>query len=296
MVEELLLGDNSFIGVSHLSQEKARAEVKEATVENKAMVIEAAVEGGATGFTFSTHESNLELLTYMNTHRRSVLNKLNYYILVPYAQAYVRKGTVEGTPALVKSMFKSMFSIKRSSILDLLQAVTMLKPERLVDLFIEVELAPYLRVLPKENVKAVLLHEVLTELIIAYGLIDVVMRLDEKVKRRLGVSFGLETRNFGHLHQLILKSEYCPEYVMTPINSLGYQMAPSRDAVEGAINDLGEKTDIIAINLLASGALCLDEAVNYVAKYKNKIYAVTSASTKPQRIYDNFRKLSHAVL
>jgi len=53
MVKELLLGDNPFIGVSHLAQERARQELREATLENKVKVVKAAIEGGATGFTFS---------------------------------------------------------------------------------------------------------------------------------------------------------------------------------------------------------------------------------------------------
>jgi len=81
MSKELLLGDNAFIGVSHLSQAHARTESREATLENIVRVIEASVDSGATGFTFSTHPRNLVLLRYLHESRRDLLKKLNYYPL-----------------------------------------------------------------------------------------------------------------------------------------------------------------------------------------------------------------------
>ena len=218
---------------------------------------------------------------------------MNYYILVPYAHSYVRRSNIGGMPGLLSSTLKDVI---RRRPLGLLEAFISFKPERFAGLFIETELAPYLKVLPKERVKAVLLHEVLTELAIAFNLIDLLRFLDSFVEERVGVSFGLETRNFGHLHRYLSKSGYCPKHLMTPINSVGYQMAPNKAAVEEAVENLGEKTRIIAINVLASGTLNLDEAIEYIAKYKDKVYAVASASTKPYRIRENFQKLSQAFL
>ena len=288
-----MLGDNPFIGISHLTQEKAEEEAKEASLQNKAKVFEAAVEGGATGFTFTTCEKNLELLTYLRNNNDDLLNKMNYYILVPYAHSYVRRSNIGGTPALLKSTLKEVLSRRP---LGLLEALMSLKPERFIELFIEAELTPYLKVLPEDRVKAVLLHEVLTELAIAFDLIDLLRSLNSYVEERIGVSFGLETRNFGILHRYMSETGYCPKHLMTPINLVGYQMAPDKEAVEKAVEDLGQKSRIIAINVLASGALNLDKAIEYIAKYKDKVYACTSASTKPHRIRENFQKLSHAFL
>jgi len=293
IVRELLLGDNPFLGISHLTQEKARDEAREATLQNKAKVFEAAVEGGASGFTFTTCESNLELLTYLSSRNTDLLSRMNYYILVPYAQSYVRRSNIGGTPGLLSSTLKDVIGRRP---LGLLEALMSLKPERFAGLFIETELAPYLKVLPKDRVKAVLLHEVLTELAIAFNLIDLLRFLDSYVEERVGVSFGLETRNFGHLHRFLSESGYCPRHLMTPINSVGYQMAPNKEAVEEAVEDLGEKTRIIAVNVLASGTLDLDEAIDYIAEYKDKVYAVATASTKPNRIRDNLQKLSRKFL
>ncbi len=293
MVKELLLGDNAFLGVSHISQEKARAEQREATLENKAKVIEAALEGGATGFTFTTHPSNLELLTFMHNQHREMLGKLNYYILVPHAQMYVRKSNLDGTPSLVSSIFKELAHTRKSSVFDLLSAIVKFEPAKFVELFIEMELAPYHKILPKKNIKAILLHEVFTELIMAHGLFDLAQAVGEEIEERFAPAcFGFETRNFGYLQDCLEKLEYYPQYLMTPFNSLGYQMAPDREAVEKAVEAVKKKSNVIAINLLASGALTLQESIAYAKKHKDSLYAVSCSSSKPQRIHNNFQMLS----
>lgn len=284
MVSELLLGDNPFIGVSHLAQEKAREEKKDSFVENNARVVEAAAEGGATGFTFTAHPANLELLTYLRRHNEPLVESMNYYILVPHAQSYVAKANIEGTPGLIGSTLRS------APIFDLLATALTLKPERAAQLLIRKEIAPYLEILPKEKVRAVLLHEVLTEVVIAFGLTQVIEHLNRWAEG-LGFGFGLETRNFSYLSDCMRKWNLYPAYVMTPVNPLGYQMAANKEAVEAGMKELAGETKTIAINILASGAVDLDQATEYVRKYKDAIFGVTSASTKPTRIRENFLKL-----
>jgi hypothetical protein len=294
MVEELLLGDNPFTGVSHFGQEKAREEAREASLENKAMVFEAALDGGATGFTFCTHESNLKLLTYLSIHRKDLLKAMNYYILLPYVQSYVRLANVGGTPVLLREKLRSMLS-NWSAIPDIVASLASSKPERLAGLLIKTEIAPYLSILPSGKVKAILLHEILTDSIMAFGLTDLLKSLNDYVQKRIGFSFGLHTKNFGCLCMQEFLARGCPEYVMTSINALGYMMAPSKEAVEKAMNRLRGKTKIIAINVLAAGAVDLDTATKYMCRFKSNIWGVTSASTKPDRAYQNFQKLRNSL-
>lgn len=290
MVVEFLLGDNPFIGVSHLSQEKAREERKEASLENRARVIEAAIEGGATGFTFSTHEANLELLNYLRESKPSVLERLNYYILVPYAAGYVRMANITGTPGLVKRILSTVVRRRGlGSTVELLRVAA--KPERAAVLFLESELEPYLRVLPSNRVKAILLHEIATELIVAFRLCEFLKVLGDGVRKVLGVPLGLETRNAGQTMAMLEECGWYPEYLMTPMNPLGYQMAPSKEEAEEAIARLAGKTRVIAVNTLASGAVGLEESIAYLRRFKDVVYAVTSASTKPHRIKRNFELL-----
>jgi len=286
MVREILLGDNPFIGVSHLAQEKARDEqIDLSAIDMKINVIKAAIEGGITGFTFSTHQSNLELLQYMNNNCPETLKKLNYYILVPYAQEHVRQANILGTAGLAKVALRNI--ILRDP-LDFLSSAVKMNFNRLASLFITMEVKPYLRILLRERVKAILLHEVLTELIVAYNLVDLLEELKKHVERVLGVGFGLETRNIGQLKRFLDKNSVYVEYIMTPMNPLSYQMAPSKKDAESSIEDLANRgSKILAINILASGTISPENACEYLRKFKDKIYAVAYGTSKPSRARDN---------
>jgi hypothetical protein len=289
MVVELLLGDNPFIGVSHYSQEKARDERGSASTTRKVEVIKAALEGGATGFTFSTHESNLELLKYVRNNHTGLLDSLNYYILTPYAQGYVRRANVLGMEGLAKTLLGRVIGNDPPYFI---KAVLTLNVGKVANLFVAGEVSPYLEVLPERRVKAILLHEVLTELIIAFDMTRLLREIKEYVESRLGVGFGIETRNASIARDFLMRRDVAVDYLMTPLNPLGYQMAVSREEAEQAIVDLASAgVKIIAINVLASGATTLDDSIEYLRRFRNSLYAVTSASINPERILRNFKEL-----
>jgi hypothetical protein len=286
MVKEILLGDNPFLGVSHLAQEKARIERNEVSrVEAKAEIVKAALEGGVTGFTFSTHSSNLELLKYMGRRHPEVLGKLNYYILIPYAHSYIRKANVIGTIGLAKAIIRDI--VLKHPVDSITSAVT-LNFSKVASLFIGMEANLYLKVLPRERVKAILLHEVLTELIVAYSLVELLEELKGYVERKLKVGFGLETRNIGQLRRFLEENGIQVDYIMTPMNPLGYQMAPSKEEAEEAIRELGDQgVKIITVNILASGAVSLEETCRYLEGYRDRVYAVAYGTVKPHRAKEN---------
>jgi hypothetical protein len=294
MVMEILLGDNPFLGVNHMAHEKARIEQREIkNLEAKAEVIKAALEGGATGFTFSAHRSNLELLEYMDKEQPEILRRLNYYILVPYAQGYVRRANVFGTVGLIKAVIRDVF-LKHPA--EFITSSATFNINGLAGLFIGMEIDPYLKILPRKRIKAILLHEVLTELIIAYELSGLLRELKKYAENKIGVGFGLETRNIGQLKRFIVKNNTQIEYIMTPMNPLGYQMAPSKNEAEEAIQELGGNgSRIIAMNILASGAVTLEETSKYIGKYKDKVYAVAYGTAKPNRARENALLLAKSI-
>ncbi|MEM1510006.1 MAG: hypothetical protein QW096_09105 [Thermofilaceae archaeon] len=285
MIEELLLGDNPFIGISHLAHEKAREAQKELTIERKIEVIEAAVESGATGFTFSTHPANLILLKHVKQKRPDIFEKLNYYILVPYVAGYVREATKTGFPGLIRRV--ALKCISPSTLISIIPPT----PNNFVKLFVEVELKEYMRILPRDNIRAILLHEVLTELVMAFNLARVVTFLNRHFKKQ-GLGFGLETRNIGCAKSFQEEGKLELEYIMTPLNPLGYQMSPNRELAENAIVSLSRQgVKIIGINILASGAITPDDSLKYLRSFRDYIYAVAFGTSSPQRARETSKKL-----
>ena len=86
---------------------------------------------------------------------------------------------------------------------DFATSILTLNVNRPASLFIGMEVKPYLKILPKKRIRAILLHEVLTELIIAYDLAELLRELKKYVEKKLKAGFGLETRNIGQLEKYL---------------------------------------------------------------------------------------------
>ena len=115
--------------------------------------------------------------------------------------------------------------------------------------------------------------------------------LAKAMEKEIDIELGLESRNLEKLVEFMNYNNLSIAYVMTPLNPLNYQVAVFKRSVDELIDSLSMESKIIAINIMASGAIGLDEAIKYLENFKSKIYAVTSATTKPERAYNNFRKL-----
>ncbi|MFH0849144.1 MAG: hypothetical protein V1857_06550 [archaeon] len=293
--KELLLGDNPFIGVSHLTQEAARKESSQATLDNILRVMQAAHKSGATGFTFSTHPRNLEVLTHVRHNNPNLLRELNYFILAPYAQTYVRRSNEEGTPAMAKSILRSV-TARPSAAFELAGALLSRNVAGLVGAFVGSETMPFMRILPENRVSAILLHEVMTDLIVAFQLDGLLRGIGKYVKQKMGIPFGVETRNFGQLCAFLENTSYVPEFIMAPFNALGYQMAPNRLAAENALVRVSECSSVLAMNILASGALSLAEAIEYLSNHNRHLYGIVSATVNPARASQNFLSLKERFL
>ena len=91
----LLVGDNPFLNISHLSQQKARERIENPGDPTFAsQLLRLALENGANGFTFSVCDSNLEIIEKLNL--QGIDGGLGLYPVVPYAYEYVQKATQRG--------------------------------------------------------------------------------------------------------------------------------------------------------------------------------------------------------
>ena len=104
----LLVGDNPFHGISHLSQERSR--VRGASLTNPeyaADLVSLSMENGANGFMFSVSETTLSILEILR--EKEVISRLDLYAIVPYAYEYVRFASqMGGIPLLAKRLVKEI--------------------------------------------------------------------------------------------------------------------------------------------------------------------------------------------
>lgn len=259
----LLVGDNPFHGVSHLSQGRARERNQEiADPEYCAKLINLALENGADGFMFSISETTLAILKILN--RNGEMPRL--YAIAPAASDYVRLASRMGTPGLAIYLARQIaLSGNFRAIGNGVKGAIIQDPMSLMKAYIFYELfrikAATSRSLPPY---CFLLHELVTEMALALNLEWLVkgyikFLLDLKIKP------GFETRNSPMLISKLRRwgVDLKQIVIVAPYNKIGFQMNPSQGECEKALLNAPD-TETIAMSVLASGYIKPSDAMEYI--------------------------------
>jgi hypothetical protein len=286
----LLVGDNPFHGISHLSQERSRLRGNAiAQDEYDANLIMTSINYGAEGFMFSVSEKTLSILKIIR--ERKEIGRLKLYALVPYAYEYVRLATqVGGIPGLGKKLAREIVvSGNLKAIAAGLKAVTMMDPASLMKTYLTYEISRIKSSAGKQaNVDSVLLHEIITDMALALD-IDWLFKSYIDFILELGLKPGFETRNFAYLVNKFREwsVDFREIIIASPFNKVGFQMNPTREACERALLHV-DKANIIGMSVLASGYLKPQEAINYLKCLPN-ISGIVIGVSREQQAQETFR-------
>lgn len=285
----LLVGDNPFLNISHLSQQKARDRTENpGDPEFAAHLLRLALENGANGFTFSVCDSNLSIIGKLDLEG---LEGLGLYPVVPYAFEYVQKATQRGgISGLVKSLGMDM--IKSGNIESLwygaLTTVTY-SPKALMKAYLGYELSRLDSVVnEKVQVESVLLHQLVTDLALALDL-DWLFTDYIKYLSRKKITPGFNTGNFVYLIEKFKEwgIDTGKVLILAPFNKVGFQMMPSIEKCEQVLGELPSPS-VIAMSVLAAGFVRPPEAAEYIAALPN-IKGVALGVSKPKHAEETFK-------
>ena len=292
LLKSLLVGDNAFIGVSHLSQARARDRIERLDVSSMVSVISKAISCGASGYTFSTHSTNYEILKAMKTDQGPD-RPFGLYPIMPYAEGYARIAVEKGMTGLFTELMSRLSTPARAKALIQggISAVTF-DPARMLRAYVDVELGSYLNVKPDNaELRTVILHEVITDLAMSFELKDLLTSFMEHVHDKYKVKPGFVTRNFAKFIDFLenLGTPWDEFIVMAPFNKIGFQMNPSKEACERQLSKV-RGGEVIAMSLLAAGYLHLGEAAEYIKSLPNLTGATVGVSSR-EHAEDTFTQL-----
>jgi hypothetical protein len=284
----LLVGDNPFHGISHLSQERAGFRDEGVTYpKNAANLVMTALENGANGFMFSVSETTLEILRVIREIDGGKVPRL--YALVPYTFEYVRLATQIGTPGLAKNFAKRIVkSGNFRAIATGLNGVARMDPVALLKTYLFYEISRIKSSAGKQaDLCSVFLHEVITDMALALNLGWLINSYVDFMFK-LGIKPGFHTRNFVYLLDKFREwgVDLSEILITTPFNKIGYQMNPSRVECESALSSI-PKASVIAIGVLASGYVKPPEAIDYIASLPN-IKGIAVGVSKPRHAHETF--------
>jgi hypothetical protein len=287
----LLVGDNPFHGISHLSQDRARTrDDMPSNMEDSAKLVIASIENGANGFMFSVSENTLAVLKIIR--ERGYIDRISLYAIVPYMYEYVRLYNRVGMYGLAKEFAKKVaLSGNTKAITTALFGFISSDPICFTKTYLSYEISRIKSSAgTKSNLQSVLLHEVITDMFLAFNY-DWFFKSYVEFLLKLGVMPGFNTSNFTHLVKKLkeCKVDLNRVTIATPFNKVGFQMNPSKIACERVLKSIPD-SNVIAISILAAGYLSPAKGIAYISKLQN-INGVVAGVSKLKHAQETFKLL-----
>jgi hypothetical protein len=293
---KLLVGDNPFHGISHLSQGRSRARGDAIdNPENAAELVMLALENGADGFMFSVSDTTLSILKAVRKKWTGKNPKL--YAIVPYAYEYVRLATqMGGVSGLARKMAKEIaLSMNLRAMAVGVKGVVLMDSIAFMKTYLYYEISRIKSSAGKEAIlDSVLLHEIVTEMALALDL-DWLFKAYVEFMLKLGVKPGFETRNFAYLVDKFREwgIDFDKVLIAAPFNKVGFQMNPSRIECENALANI-TGASVIAMSILGAGYIKPLDAIDYIRTLPN-LQGVVVGVSKEHHARETFKLLEEGV-
>jgi hypothetical protein len=266
----LLVGDNPFHGISHLSQERVKDRGNSITTAKYAAdLVAASLENGANGFMFSVSDTTLSILRMSKSPKSK---PMNLYALVPYAYEYVRLATHAGGISGLAKQFAKQVACSGNFKAAAFGLNGILKKELkdLMKAYLAYEISR-IKTSAKKNgiLRSVLLHEIITDMALALD-IGWLFRSYIDFISEFKIMPGFETRNFQYLTKKFQAwdIDLTKVVIASAFNKVGFYMNPSKIDCEKALAQVSG-SNVIAMSILAAGYLKLPEATEYIGSLPN---------------------------
>jgi hypothetical protein len=266
-IDKVILGDNQFFGINHMSQEKAQQlSEKFYNVENIFSVYHNAYDAGIKAFMLNSHARAYDICTYFKKNESS-FQDVTWYPSLPYAYKYANLVAEKGIlPALNEVLFHDN---NVSGVFGLLakgsMAILTRDVFKLMQMLIDTELRPFIGL----NIRVVFLQNIITDLILGFEIKDVFYEFCEHIRNKYNALPGMITQNMPYLVSKLDEWGIANVVVCSSFNKIGYLMSPNRDSYvhTANVND-SSKYQLVAMSTLASGAIPSREAYDFINQQK----------------------------
>ena len=279
MLDKIIFGDNQFFGINHMSEEKAQAlSEKFRDLKSIIEVIDLAYDTGIRGFMINTNNRAKDICDHFRNNA-SHFSELNLYPSMPYAHKYANAVAEKGIFGALNDLI-----LKDSGVTDILGMLT--KTGRIffekdmikvMQLLVDMEM----KIFRKLNVKVIFLQNIVTDLLLGFGVKEVFIEFVSYIQKKYNVEAGFVTLNMPRLVDFLLNCGIVNPIVCSAINKAGYFMNPDIASYETALSQ--KQFRPIAMSILASGAIQPEHAVEYIS-LQPKIQSIVFGASSEHHI------------
>lgn len=277
-IDKIVFGDNQFFGINHMSQEKAQQLAETFfDINNIFRVYNTAFDAGIRAIMLNSNDRALDICNHFRENKNKYKD-IRWYPSIPYPHKYANLIAEKGIlPTINEVLFKNnstlgVFGMMAKGGMAVLGKDAIKMMQMLIDL--------EMRTFKGLDVKVIFLQNIVTDLILGYGIKEVFVEYCDYIRRRYSALPGLITQNMPYLIAKLKEWEISEVVVCTSFNKLGYLMSPNVDSYTDVVqNNNPDHYQIMAMSTLASGAIPASEAYEFINKL-NIQSVVFGASSK----------------
>lgn len=271
-MERLLLGDNQFFGINHMSEERARERAMRFQELGAIMeVLDASLDEGVGTFMCTTHERVAEICDEVRRDpgRRS---GLEFFPCMPYAHKYANAMTEGGPLAAVRTFLPD------SGLLDAAVRGGTSLAGRNIDGLVTLLIDAEMKMFHGLRTPVVFLQNVVVDLLLGLGFDEAFSVFAQHVRQRYDAEPGFITMNMPALLDVLERQGIDNPIVCFNLNKLGFRMSGGLEAYHQAMAT--RRFRPVAMSVFASGALPPRDALEWVCAQPGLEAIVFGASSR----------------
>jgi len=270
-MEKVILGDNQFFAVSHLSDEKSRAQsIQFKDNESIIRVLDQSIELGIKTFMCTTHDRIAGICEHIRNNPKQY-EGFKIYPCMPYAHKYANAVTELGIVGTIKQYVPgNIFGTFAKGGMALLNKDFM----KLMEIFIDAEMKMFKGI----DTPIIFIQNVLVDMILGLKMYEVFAEYDAYIRKKFNAEPGYITMNLPALLDALNSVGIKNPIICASINKIGFRMSGGKDVYEKYMKE--KECRLIAMQVLAAGALRPKEAIEYLGQFPKIESVLFGASSK----------------
>ena len=282
-MEKVLLGDNQFFAVSHLSDERSREQsIRFKDDEAIIRVIDQAIELGIKTFMCTTHDRIANICQHIRKNPGKY-DGFKVYPCMPYAHKYANAVTELGIIGTIKRYVPgNIFSTFTKG------GVAYLSNDfiKLIEIFIDSEMKMFNGI----STPVIFIQNVVVDLVLGLKMYDIFKEYDKYIRKKYNAEPGYITMNLPALLDALNSIGIENPIICSSINKVGFRMSGGKEIYEKYLNE--KEFRPIAMQVLAAGALKPGEAIEYLGNFP-KIESVLFGASSRSHIQETQELIEH---
>jgi hypothetical protein len=270
-MEKVLFGDNQFFAVSHMSDEKSRAQsIRFKDNESIIQVLDQAIDLGINTFMCTTHDRIASVCDHMRQNPARYKD-FNIFPCMPYAHKYANAVTELGYIGTLKQYLPgNIFTTLAKGGMAFVGKDYI----KMMELLIDAEMKMFKGI----STPVIFIQNVMVDMILGLGMNEIFAEYDQYIRKKYKAEPGYITMNLPMLLNALESVGIENPIICSSINKIGFRMSGGIDLYEKTLKE--RKFRPIAMQVLAAGALNPEEAIAYLGQFRQIESVLFGASTK----------------